>query len=366
MAALLHEILSRYGFNAKEMGILPFGTGLINRTWRVARKPAAGKQGAGKQGAGKQEEFILQRINDQVFKTPEDIAHNVTEVADYLHKTHPGYLFVSPITTTDGKNMVRHPTEGCFRIFPFVSGSHTTDVVSSPLEAYEAASAFGRFTALLADFDPARLRITLPDFHDLSLRYQQFLDALHHGNPARIQEAATLIEFIRDHRSIATHYEQILQDPGFRVRVIHHDTKISNILFDKAGKSLCVIDTDTMMPGYFISDLGDMMRTYLPPVSEEEKDFSKITVREDIYAAIIKGYCGPMREFLTATEKEHFVYAGKFMIYMQAIRFLTDHLNNDVYYGARYEGHNFVRAGNQVTLLQRLIEKETDFSDIRC
>lgn len=351
MATPVHEILSYYGFNGKEPGIVPFGTGLINRTWKITCED---------------EEYILQRINDQVFKVPEDIAHNIAEVADYLHRTHPGYLFVSPLQTTGGKNMLRHPTEGCFRIFPFVKGSHTTDVVSSPSEAFEAASAFGKFTALLAGFDASRLRITLPSFHDLSLRYRQFLDALDEGNVGRIREAAALIEFIRDHRSIVDRYEKIRQDPAFRIRVIHHDTKISNILFDNDGKSLCVIDTDTMMPGYFISDLGDMMRTYLSPVSEEEKDFSKIAVRDDIYAAIVKGYCAHMSEYLTATEKDHFVYAGQFMIYMQAIRFLTDHLNNDVYYGARYEGHNFVRAGNQVTLLQRLIEKETGFTRITC
>lgn len=349
-AAVVHTILSNYGFDGREVGITPFGTGLINHTWKITCE---------------NEEYILQRINNQVFKTPEDIAHNVAEVAAYLRLAHPGYLFVSPIKTAAGENMLLHPTEGYFRLFPFVKGSHTTDVVSSPREAYEAAFAFGKFTALLAEFDLSRLRITLPSFHDLSLRYNQFLAALKEGNSSRIREAAILIEFIRDQRKILSEYEQIRQNPDFRVRVIHHDTKISNILFDDEGKSLCVIDTDTMMPGYFISDVGDMMRTYLSPVSEEEKDFSKITVRDDIYYAIVRGYCREMSPYLTATEKDHFVYAGKFMIYMQAIRFLTDHLNNDSYYGARYEGHNFVRAGNQVALLQKLIEKEIDFANTR-
>ena len=63
-----------------------------------------------------------------------------------------------------------------------------------------------------------------------------------------------------------------------------------------------------------------------------------------------------MAKELTAAEKDLCLYAGKFMIYMQAVRFLTDHLNDDVYYGAKYEGQNFVRAGNQLTLLQCLLE----------
>jgi hypothetical protein len=110
--------------------------------------------------------------------------------------------------------------------------------------------------------------------------------------------------------------------------------------------------------GYFISDVGDMMRTYLSPVSEEESDFTKIEIRKEYLEAIINGYLSEMNDELTGKEKQAFLYAGKFMIYMQALRFLTDHLNNDVYYGAKYEGHNFVRGKNQLVLLEKLIEIE--------
>ena len=112
------------------------------------------------------------------------------------------------------------------------------------------------------------------------------------------------------------------------------------------------------MPGYFISNAGDMFRTCLSPVSEEEKDFSKIEIRDNYFAAIAEGYLGQLKNELSTEEKNHFVYAGKFMIYMQAIRFVTDYINNDIYYGAQYEGHNFVRAGNQLNLLQKLMDKE--------
>jgi hypothetical protein len=130
------------------------------------------------------------------------------------------------------------------------------------------------------------------------------------------------------------------------------------VLFDANHKGLCVIDLDTVMPGYFISDIGDMMRTYLSPANEEEKDFSKIEIRQEYFESIWKGYMSEMKDELNREEKSHFIYAGEFMIYMQALRFLTDHLNNDVYYGARYEGQNFVRAGNQMQLLKKLMEKE--------
>ena len=195
-----------------------------------------------------------------------------------------------------------------------------------------------------------------------ALRYQQFETAIGTANKERIKEAAATINFLQQHRSIVTISENIPNNPAFKKRVTHHDTKISNLLFDDNGKGLCVIDLDTVMPGYFISDLGDMLRTYISPVSEEEKDHSKIEIRNDYFKAIAEGYLGQMNDELSAEEKDHFVYAGKFMIYMQALRFVTDYINNDVYYGSRYEGQNFVRAKNQVVLLQKLMEKEEALS----
>lgn len=167
-----------------------------------------------------------------------------------------------------------------------------------------------------------------------------------------------MIETAGKYKSIVTQFESIKQNPQFKIRVTHHDTKISNVLLDYNNNGLCVIDLDTVMPGYFFSDAGDMIRTYLSPVSEEESNLAKIEIRQEYFEALAKGYFSQMNQQLTAEEKDHFVYAGKFMIYMQAIRFLTDYLNNDIYYGCKYEGHNFVRAGNQFTLLEKLIAEE--------
>jgi len=202
----------------------------------------------------------------------------------------------------------------------------------------------------------------LPDFHDLSLRYRQFENAMENGNKQRILEAKELILFIISHQYIVDEFEHVKLK--IKTRCTHHDTKISNVLFNDSGCGMCVIDLDTVMPGYFISDVGDMMRTYLSPANEEEKDFSKIEIREEYFKAIADGYLSEIRNELSAIEKVHFVYAGKFMVYMQALRFLTDHLNNDIYYGAKYEGHNSVRANNQATFLKRIIEKEKLLQEI--
>ena len=173
-----------------------------------------------------------------------------------------------------------------------------------------------------------------------------------------------MISFLKDQQEIVSISEQISNNLDFKKRVTHHDSKISNVLFDENDKGLCVIDLDTVMPGYFISDFGDMMRTYLSPVSEEEKDLSKIEIREEYFKAIAEGYLSEMGKELTAIEKRYLVYAGKFMVYMQALRFLTDYLNNDIYYGSKYEGQNFIRANNQVCLLKKIIEKEKTLQEM--
>ncbi|MEO6228953.1 MAG: aminoglycoside phosphotransferase family protein [Ferruginibacter sp.] len=342
---MLKAVFDAYGFNQDTSTAKAFGSGLINHTWKVS---------------GDKEDYILQRINNQVFKKPFDIAYNISSIAAYLQQHFPEYFFVSPIKTNDGTDIFYNQHDDYFRLSPFVANSHTIDVVQTPSQAFGAARQFGKFTKILSGFDATQLKITLPDFHNLSLRYQQFECAIAAGNPKRIQQSVKLIEDIRAHKYIVEIFEGIKANPQFKLRVTHHDTKISNVLFDKQNKGICIIDPDTIMPGYFISDVGDMLRTYLSPVSEEVNDFSQVSIRNDYFKAIADGYLSEMKDELTDEEIDHFLYAGKFMIYMQALRFLTDHLKDDVYYGSLYEGHNYIRAGNQIALLGQLIEKEAE------
>jgi Ser/Thr protein kinase RdoA (MazF antagonist) len=325
-------------FDIIDATVTPLSGGLINSTWKVTTHSST---------------YILQRINHAVFKSPEKIDENISRISEYLKQHHPDYYFISPIAGKDGNTLV-HTGDGYFRLMPFVSDSVTLHTVTHPDQAYEAARQFGKFTKLLSGFDATTLQITIPDFHNLGLRYEQFTTALSNGNQQRIEETREMIDALEAYRWIVDDFEAIRKNPDFRMRVTHHDTKISNVLFDKNGKGLCVIDLDTVMPGYFISDFGDMIRTYVSPANEEERDFDKIRVREDVLAAITKGYLEFMGDELTDTEKKHIHYSGMFMTYMQALRFLTDYLNDDVYYGARYEGHNRVRAMNQIRLLEAL------------
>jgi Ser/Thr protein kinase RdoA (MazF antagonist) len=341
---MMQSVLAAYGFEEETARLEAFGSGLINHTWKVTVPEG---------------QYILQKLNHAVFKRPDCIAQNIRLVAAYLQQLYPDYRFVSPLVSGNGSDMIYLKGEGYFRMFPFVADSQSKEIVETPDQAFEAAVQFGRFTRLLSGFDVNQLEVTIPHFHDLELRYQQFLASLENGNPQRLAESDELIKTLNGYADIAAEYSKIKVNPEFKLRVTHHDTKISNVLFDAKGKGICVIDLDTIMPGYFISDVGDMMRTYLSPVSEEEKNVDKIEIRDDFYKAIMQGYGNQMKDELTAAEKQSFFYAGKFMIYMQALRFLADHLNDDVYYGVKYPGHNFIRAKNQTVLLQRLLEKES-------
>ncbi len=339
---MISSILKAYGIQFDTCSVEPLVSGLINRTWKVTRSDQS---------------FILQRINDNVFKKPVEIAENIRMIDEYLKEHALDYLFVSPVRDTQQETIVHDPIEGYFRLFPFIEGTHTINVVTSPDQAFEAAFQFGKFTRLLSGFDATKLYNAIPDFHNLSLRHQQFEDSIGQGNVNRIRQSKELIADLKEHHHIVTTFEKINANPLIKKRVTHHDTKISNVLFDDQEKGVAVIDLDTVMPGYFISDVGDMMRTYLSPANEEEKDFSKIEIREDVFRAIVNGYVSNMGDELTGEEQDLILYSGLFLIYMQAIRFLADHCNNDSYYGAAYEDHNFVRAGNQICLLKRLEEK---------
>lgn len=344
---MFENILSVYGLDPDEAHIQPFGDGLINHTWKV--------------NAGKKN-YILQKVNKKVFKNPSVIDENLSMLSDYLSDRKPDYLFISPVTAINGASLIPIDSE-YYRLFPFVEGSRSLNTLTKADEAYEAAKQFGKFSKILADFKAEKLNITIPDFHNLILRYDQFTDACTQASSDRLVKARECIEFISEHQEIVHIYRQILNNENIPLRVIHHDTKINNVLFNGKEKGLCVIDLDTVMPGYFISDVGDMMRTYLCEASEEETNFGKISIRKDFFKAIYDGYMEEMGDVLTEEEKKYFTYSGKFIIYMQAIRFLTDYLQNDIYYGAKYDDHNFDRAKNQIVLLTEYLKAEQELMD---
>lgn len=348
---LIEEVLSEYGFQADKVSLKLFGTGHINSTWLLTVQNSEDK-------------FVLQSINRNVFKEPEIIAANVKLIGDYLKINNPDYLFVGSIPTRDGKEMA-YVGDVYFKLTRFINNSVSFDTLSDPDQAYEAAVQFGRLNRMLANFDASQLNETIPGFHDLGLRYQQFSDALATTSELLKEKAAKEIQKAKHYSFILNYFNSFKDSKGFPDRAMHHDTKISNMLFDtETMKGICVIDLDTMMAGKFISDLGDMMRTYLCAFSENEPDTDKIFIRIEYFEALVKGYLQEMGSILSAVEKELILFSGKYIIYMQAIRFLSDYLNGNIYYPIAYPEQNLDRTKNQFKLLAEFFEKEKILTDI--
>ena len=341
----MQHILQHYNL-PNTCTIQPINNGLINNTYKII--------------APNNLAYILQKINTNVFTNPYAIENNINNIGTYLQNNQPQYLFTQPLALPNGKQLL-HLNNNYYRLYTFVQNSVSISSVLNKIQAYQAALQFGNFTALLNNFNVATLQTTIPNFHNLSLRFQQFKASLLQGNKQRIQTCTHEIAYITSQQHIVQKFEAIQKNPNFKLRVTHHDTKISNVLFNAQAtptnqKALCIIDLDTLMPGYFISDLGDMFRTYICPINEDEKDITKITINKVYYNAVLQGYLKNMQYILTNAEKEQLHYAGEFMIYMQALRFLTDYFNNDVYYGAQYQNHNLNRAKNQLQLLKKFKE----------
>jgi len=337
-------VLNAYGLDHTSV-VQPYGSGHIHKTYKVEH-------------AGK--EFILQRINHFVFTRPQQITTNITQAGEYLKEHFPEYPFLSILKATDGSFMVYDEEQYPWHLLPFIPNTYTINEVSTAAQAYEAAKGFARLTRNLEGIDTSKFSPTLDRFHDLSWRYEQFQTALSDAPAERIQLAHSAIEECLHFFYLVTYYQQLIESDKLKLRITHNDTKINNILFDLiTHKPVCVIDLDTLMPGYFIYDLGDMVRTFVSPVSEEESDRSKIIFRREIYNALVSGYLSEMKDVLSSAEISAIPFAGKMMTYIMALRFLADYLNRDVYYTTSYPGQNLIRAQNQLKLLDVLERAST-------
>jgi len=281
------------------------------------------------------------------------ISNNIRVVTNYLQGKYPDYLFLNFIDNNVGQPYT-YDSEGYpWRLFPFIENSVSFNTVASEGMAFAAAKEFGKLTMNLNKLDCNLLSETIPQFHDLSFRYRQFEDALNLADAQRLKVAHQLIECCKDKFHLVEEYNELIANGKLIKRAIHNDCKINNVLFHKVTtEAICIVDLDTLMPGYFIYDLGDMVRTFVSPVSEEEKDYSKIVFRENIYNGLLDGYSYFTKNILSKDEMRSIPFAGKMMTFMIALRFLTDYLLGDKYYQTSYSGQNLVRAGNQLKLLE--------------
>lgn len=341
MDNVIGDVVRQYNLDIATFKLSRIGTGHINRTYKL-------------EGSNS---FILQRINNQVFKKPEIIESNIRLAADHLRTNHGGYFFMEPIPNSAGKGLTYDSDGFPWRLYPYLPFSFTLNSAETTDQAFQAAAAFGRLGNFLTGCAVERFQPTIDRFHDLSLRYRQFRDALYHAAADRKTQAHEVVDRATQFSFLADRYDKLVKDGTLVKGVFHNDTKINNVLFDsRSMKTLAVVDLDTLMPGYFIYDLGDLLRTVVSPVSEEENDLRKIVIRPEFYDAVMNGYLSEMK--LTPAEKQHTSFAGPMMTYIMALRFLADYLRGDTYYHTTYEGQNLVRAKNQLRLLELFLQMD--------
>lgn len=315
-----------------------FSGGLIHHTYKVE--------------STNHQAIIIQAINTHVFQKPERIISNYRNL--HAHLFARNFLIAAPICSTQGQWLLRDEQERFWRAQEFIADSYSEKLVT-PEKAFQAARCFASFAQALSDLDITSLEETISQFHDLRFRYQQLLQAISNTSEERLKEATPVIDKVFSRSSLLAFYDSILTNNYFKKRIMHHDCKLTNILFNsQTHLAICPVDLDTTMPGYFFSDVGDMIRSMTPSLDENSTNWNALTVQKEIYQSIIEGYRLGIGSAFTSKENEHIHHAGLIMIFMQGIRFLTDYLSNDRYYKISYPDQNLNRAKNQLILLEKI------------
>ncbi|UIR56728.1 aminoglycoside phosphotransferase family protein [Sphingobacterium sp. SRCM116780] len=332
-----------------------FGSGHINDTFRVTTKNANGKS------------FLLQRINHHIFQNVEGLMQNIKHVTDHL-KSKVAHL---PILNQESQVLTIIPTKSndlyfldedgnYWRMFVLIEGTKSYDVVETPKQASEGGKAFGKFQMQLADLDATKIVEVLPNFHNIQFRLDNLNRAIAADTQNRVKDVKDVLDFIFDREERMKTILNLAAKGELPLRITHNDTKFNNVLLDQNDQAQCVIDLDTVMPGYVAYDFGDAIRTIINPVEEDEKDLSKIVLNIPLYAAYAEGYLNEAKEFLTDVEVQSLLEGVFLLPYMQGVRFLTDYIEGDHYFKTKYDNHNLVRTKTQLKLVEEMEKQEQE------
>lgn len=346
----LNDILNRFAVEADVYAIGPLGNGLINDTY-VARDEDGTPR------------YVLQRINHQIFTDVDLLQSNIEAVTNHLRrKLHAAgetdlkrkVLNVVPRRDSEKSYFYDAEADKYWRVTEFIPDAVTVDEVT-PKSSRDAGRAFGRFQAMLVDI-PDELGETIPDFHNMELRLRQLREAVAADPVGRVKEVTEELEQIEKRAYDMTLAQRLFAEGRLPKRICHCDTKVNNMMFDRDGSVLCVIDLDTVMPSFVFSDYGDFLRTAANTGAEDDKNLDNVEFNMDIFKAFTQGYLESASAFLLPVEIENLPYAAALFPYMQAVRFLADYINGDTYYKTAYADHNLVRTRAQLKLLRSVEE----------
>ncbi|MDD7915316.1 aminoglycoside phosphotransferase family protein [Polaribacter ponticola] len=308
--------------------------------------------------------YILQRINHNIFKDVPGLVNNKVLTSKHLKSKYPTLskdaLSKKVLSFVKSKNteFYYHKENGNFwNVMVFIDDSVTHEIVKDEEIAYEGGKLLGEFLNFTSDLDSSLLIDVIPNFHDMSFRFKQYAVSIQSATKARLNKASKYTKIVADLKEEMYILQKLKASGEIPTRVTHNDTKISNSLFDKNNKGICMIDTDTVMPGIIHYDFGDAIRTICNTAAEDEKDLSKVEFNLEYYIAYEKGFLEQTKDSLSPVSLKYLPLAAKTMIFIMALRFLTDYLNNDTYYKTNYSEHNLDRAKNQFKLIESFTEK---------
>jgi Ser/Thr protein kinase RdoA (MazF antagonist) len=334
----IRQIATQFQLDGAFVSADRYGSGHINDTYRIS---ATGDT-----------RFILQRINQHVFRDPAALMENIRRVTDHLQAKSPEInRNLSLVKTQEDTDFLLDDEREYWRVYRFVEGAHSVDSPVNPGQARDAAAMFGHFQNALCDLPVPALHETISGFHDTAARYRQFHDAVENDSNGRVGECSAEIDRALAFENAACEVAALQAAGALPERIVHNDTKLNNVMFDdESGKAVCVVDLDTVMPGLALSDFGDLVRSATTSASEDENDPSKIRMRPNYFAALAEGYLSTAIDFLTEAEIDLLARAGKIITIETGVRFLTDHLCGDEYFRTSRPGHNLDRCRAQFAL----------------
>ena len=336
------EILKKFSLRPIT-SIDSISVGNINKTYKVSTDT---------------DSYILQNINPIVFKDPTAIDHNLCRLAAAFVSQESSYQVPTPLPATDGETLLYDGRGRPWRLLPFVADADNFNTPPSAEYAYQAARTFADFSSQASTVPQEHFHYTIANFHDLARYEVQYEQAQEQVSPAHLEAARETMEGFADFSYIGQAYRHHLQRGAYTKRVHHHDTKINNLLFHRDQPTVkTIIDLDTVMPGYFFSDLGDLLM-FGAGTFEDETDVSKVTVHPEYHQAILTGYQDGLPT-LSEEERSLLPFSALIMCYMLGLRFLADYLAGEVYFKAEYPGQNLDKAHNRLALLQALAQLQT-------
>ncbi len=356
----LFKVIERFNVEGEILTAEPYGSGHINSTYYVRMR-----------NSGKEYEYILQKINKNVFKEPAKLMENYLNVTEFLRKIiieesgDPERETINVIKTKNGESFTVDDDGEYWRLIIFVTDSMSFDKVETPEQFYDSAVAFGNFQYLLRNYPADTLNETIPNFHNTPVRYNNLMKAVAEDKCGRLASVLPEVDFCRAREDFSATLERARENGSLPLRVTHNDTKLNNILFDApTGKAVCIIDLDTIMPGYSVNDFGDSIRFGATTALEDERDLSLVNFDISLYEMYVKGFIEGAKGGLTDTELELLPVGAIMMTLECGMRFLTDYLEGDTYFRTSREGQNLDRARNQFKLVSDMEKKLPEMHEI--